>query len=177
MKIAILTLSALFGLLPSTFAQTDIAGTWTFVKESSTDLATWKSWGPEVEISATGNRLTIAHRWGERNQIVHTDSFAFLPGGAPTAIPVSSEIWTDNWFMGVLAKPGSSLIVTGSWLEPARSFSTRTDQVVRTSQGETTLSTAREYRLDATGTTLTLTERRASRPTAVVLVFRRSSKE
>jgi hypothetical protein len=175
MKKTLLIIVPLLAIAIDAPAQSDITGTWTFVKDKSTDLATWKSWGPEVEIAGSPDRVTIAHRWGERNQVVHTDSFAFLPGGAPTAIPVGSEIWTDNWFMGVLAKRGSSLIVTGIWLEPAKSFKTRTDQVVWTSQGESTLSTTREYRLDASGTTLTLTEQRASRPTPVVLVFQRSS--
>ncbi len=155
--------------------QENIEGKWTFQKEKSTDIATWRSWTPRVEISTSGGRVTITHQWLERNQVAYTDSFAFLPGGAATAFPVRSEIWTDNWFLGVLAKPGSLLSVTGSWLEPQKALKMTTDQVVRTSQGEATLTTTREYRVDAAGTTLTLTEQRSSRPSPVVLVFQRSA--
>ncbi len=158
---------------PEARPQPGIEGAWAFQKDKSTDIVPWRSWVPRVEISTSGECVTITHKWLERNQVAYTDSFTFQAGGGSTTIPVRSEIWTDNWFLGVLARPGSSLSVTGSWLTPGKALKVTTDQIVRTSQGETTLTTTREYRTDDTGTTLTLTERRASRPSPVILIFQR----
>jgi hypothetical protein len=164
----------LLNLPPAHAPDGSIEGKWTFIKEKSTDLAAWRSWSPQLEIATQGDVVTITHQWLERNQVVHTDSFAFRPGANPSTIPVHSVIWTDNWFMGVLAKKGIPVSVSGIWVEPGKAIRTVSEQVVEISQGETNLTTTREYRLDPTGTLLTLTEQRASRPTTVILMFQRS---
>jgi hypothetical protein len=173
----IFSLLLVLTLPPDNVPQQGIEGKWSFVKDKSTDIATWRSWSPQIEIVSSGEDVTITHRWFERNEIVHTDSFAFRSGAGPSKVPVRSEIWTDNWFMGVLAKKGTPLSVTGTWLEPKKAIRVVTDQIVEISQGEKTLTTTREYRLDETHGLLTLTEQRATRPTPVILVFRRSGPE
>jgi hypothetical protein len=75
--------------------------------------------------------------------------------------------------MGVLSSPGDPRTVSGRWLEPEKSFRVVTRQTVRTSQGKTTLTTTRDYTLGPQGKTLTLSEKRSSRPSPVVLVFER----
>lgn len=151
-----------------------IAGTWVFIKEQSTDLATWRYRVPQVVIGQTGNTVTILHRWMEGNQAVHADSFAFRPGEGTMAIPVQSERWTGNWYMGVLAKAGTARSVRGKWLEQDTALQMESAQTVLISQGETTLTTKWEYRLDPTGGVLTVTEQRSSRPTPVVTVYKRA---
>lgn len=154
-----------------------LEGTWIFVKEKSTDLATWRYRVPQLSISRAGNQVTILHHWLEGNQVAHTDSFAIHPEGKPTDIPVQSERWTDNWYMGVLAKKGTHKTVSGKWLEPDKAFRMVSTQTVLISQGETSLTTTWDYRLDQSGAVLTVTEKRSSRPTPVVLVFRRADSQ
>jgi hypothetical protein len=177
MKLLAFALLLVLTLPPEPGSEGSIEGKWSFIKEKSTDIAVWRSWSPQIEIATRGDYVTITHRWLERNQVVHTDSFAFRPGASASTIPVHSEIWTDNWFMGVLARKGTSRSVSGIWLEPGKAMKTVSEQVVEISQGEKSLTTTREYRLDETRAFLTLTELRASRPTPVILVFQRSGPE
>ena len=152
-----------------------LEGTWIFVKEQSTDLATWRYRVPQLSISRAGDQVTILHQWLEGNQVAQTDSFAIHPGGKPIDIPVQSGRWTGNWYMGVLAKKGTHKTVRGKWLEQDSALRMVSTQTVLISQGEATLTTTWEYRLDQTGVVLTVTEQRSSRPAPVVLVFRRTN--
>jgi hypothetical protein len=177
MKLLVFAFLFVLTLPPGPASEGSVEGKWSFIKEKSTDIAAWRSWSPQIEIVTRGDYMTITHRWLERNQVVHTDSFAFRPGAGATTVPVHSEFWTDNWFMGVLARKDTSRSVSGSWLEPGKAIQTVSEQVVEISQGEKSLTTTREYRLDETRAFLTVTEQRASRPTPVILVFQRSGPE
>ncbi len=148
-------------------------GTWQFVQEKSTDLATWRYRIPELVIGDSNGTVTIDHRWVERKQIALVDRYEFLPGGDPVSTPVTTEIWTDNWFMGVLAKKASERTVSGRWIIRGEAMMTVSEQTVSISQGETTISTTREYRVNGDGKTLTLRETRSSRPSSVILTFER----
>jgi hypothetical protein len=150
-----------------------LEGTWRFLPDRSTDIATWRSRTPQLTISQEGGMVVILHEWLERNQVVFVDSLVFRPGEPPSHVPVRSVIWSENWFMGVLAKKGTMKAVSGSWIDRERELRVTTEQAVTVSQGETVLRTTREYVLDPAGKTLTLTELRSTRPTAVILVFER----
>jgi hypothetical protein len=151
-----------------------VFGTWKFIQEKSTNLATWRYRQPELVITQKEGTIRIHHNWIERKKVAFVDRYAFNPDGGTTAVPVDSEIWTDNWFMGVLAKKESERNVLGRWVKEGEALITISKQVVAVSQGETTLSTTREYRVDGTGKLLTLRETRSSRPTSVELVFERT---
>ena len=152
----------------------DISGTWTFVPARSTDLATWRYRVPSLTIHDTRSSVTIALHWIEGKRIASVDSFQVTPGGPPTRIVVTSPLWPENWYMGVLAKEGSTRTVTGRWIEGRSALRVVSDQVVRVSQGETTIRTTQDFRLSQGDSTLTVTEHRSTRPTPVVLVFERA---
>jgi hypothetical protein len=153
-------------------AQT-LEGSWKFMKEESTDLATWRYRLPQITITKEENRVRLIHDWLERNQVALADTFIFFSGGDPSTIEVASPIWPENWYMGVLAKTGTTKTVSGTWLEEGRALWMSIDQTVETSQGDAVIHTTREYRLDRESGLLTLTERRMTRPTPVLLVFER----
>lgn len=162
--------------LQGLFAQdTDhsLFGTWRFVQEKSTNLATWRYRKPELVIKESSGTITIDHNWIERKRVALVDRYAFRPGGDPQSIPVTTEIWTENWYMGVLAKKESERKVSGRWIIRSEALMTVSEDIVNVSQGETTITTTREYRVNDEGNTLTLRETRSSRPTSVVLVFER----
>lgn len=148
-------------------------GSWKFIQEKSTDLATWRYRLPQLVIAKEGDRVRLIHNWLERNQVAFADTFIFLSGGKPSAAQVTSPIWPENWYMGVLAKTGTTKAVSGTWLEEGRALWMSVDQTVEVSQGEAVIHTTREYRLDRESGLLTLTERRMTRPTPVLLVFER----
>jgi hypothetical protein len=150
-----------------------LEGTWRFLPDRSTDIATWRSRTPQLTISREGGMVLVLHEWLERNKVVFVDSLVFRPGEPPSHVPVRSVIWAENWFMGVLAKKGTMKAVFGSWIDGERELRVTTEQTVTVSQGETVLRTTREYSLDPAGKTLTLTEHRSTRPTSVILVFER----
>ncbi len=150
-----------------------VFGTWKIIQERSTNLASWRYRKPELVITQKDGTIRIDHNWIERKKVAFVDRYAFNPEGGTTAVPVNSEIWTDNWFMGVLAKKESERKVSGKWIKEGEALMTVSEQVVAVSQGETTISTTREYRVDETGNLLTLRETRSSRPTSVELVFER----
>jgi hypothetical protein len=152
-------------------------GTWRFVQEKSSNLATWRYRKPELVIRESDGTVTIDHNWIERKRIVLVDRYTFRPGGDTESSPVTTEIWTDNWFMGVLAKKQTERTVSGRWIVRGEALMTVSDQIVSISQGEATITTTREYRLDGAGKSLTLRETRSSRPTAILLVFERSKPE
>jgi len=149
-------------------------GKWTFEKEKSTNLATWRYRMPQLKINTSAKRVTILRQWLDRNRIAFTDSVTFEPGGAMTLIPIVSPIWTGNWYMGVLAKQNSTQSVSGKWIQAQVALRTVAEETIEISQGETRITTTTEYRLSPDGNTLTVTEQRSSRPTPVVLVFTRS---
>ena len=150
-----------------------LEGTWKFVPAGSTDIVTWGNSLPQIDISTADGKVRVLHNWLERGSVAFADTFEFRPGGGEVTSVVRSEIWPDNWFMGVLSSPGDPRTVSGRWLEPEKSFSIVTRQTVRTSQGKTPLTTTRDYTLGPQGKTLTLSEKRSSRPSPVVLLFER----
>jgi len=150
-----------------------IDGTWTSVPARSTEIAAWKGRTLGLAISVRGDRVSIVHNWLDRGQVAYADTFRFVPGGKAVRSVVCSVEWPDNWLMGVLSSAGDERTVSGSWQVEGSDIRTVTVQPVVTSQGKTTVTTTREYVLGDGGNTLTLTERRSSRPTPVVLVFER----
>jgi hypothetical protein len=150
-----------------------LEGTWKFVPAGSTDIVTWGNSIPQIDISMGDGKIRVHHNWLERGNVAYADTFDFRPGGKEAKTITRSEVWPDNWFMGVLSSPGDSRTVSGRWLDPEKSFRVVTRQIVRTSQGKTTVTTTRDYTLGLQGKTLTLSEKRSSRPSPVVLVFER----
>jgi hypothetical protein len=166
-------LALLFCLPAGAICQSTLSGSWEFRPARSTDVALWRSRIPRLEIHGSAQELVIRTLWLEGKNVAMVDSFRVRPGGPATGTTVTSQIWPDNWFMGVLAKKGAVRTSTALWKDPVRALDLTTEQVVETSQGDVTIRTVREYRLDATGSTLTVTERRSSRPTPVVMTFER----
>lgn len=126
----------------------------------------------QLDLRHDNNRMIVLHQWIERRRVALVDSFSFVPGGGTTSIPVSSPVWTPNWYMGVLAKPGSNIRARGAWAKRDM-LSVEAEQPVLVSQGEVTLKTTWEYTLRAD--TLTVVEQRSTRPTPVVLTFVRKA--
>ncbi|HTY60420.1 MAG TPA: hypothetical protein VMF59_16475 [Bacteroidota bacterium] len=150
-----------------------IAGTWTFVPAKSTDIASWGYSVPQIEVTLREGSVRVIHDWLEKGNVAYADTFAFRPGGEPSVSVTRSEVWPENWYMGVLASVGAPRTVSGLWLRAEESLRVTSRQVLRTSQGTIAVTTTREYTLGPEGATLTLTEQRSSRPTPVVLVFER----
>jgi hypothetical protein len=169
----VLLFSALLFSIPAFAGGPGLEGTWKFVPAGSTDIVTWGNSLPQIDISTADGKVRVIHNWLERGTVAFADTFDFRPGGGEVTSVVRSEIWPENWFMGVLSSPGDPRTVSGRWLEPEKSFRVVTRQTVRTSQGKTTLTTTRDYTLGPQGKTLTLSEKRSSRPSPVVLVFER----
>ncbi len=164
-----------FILFPAAMAAAGpgLDGVWKFIPDKSTDIASWNYALPQVEITSVGGAVRVIHDWLDRGKVAYADTFAFRPGGDAIKSVTHSEVWPENWYMGVLASVGDTRAVSGIWTEPGKSLRVTTVQVVRTSQGKTSVTTVREYALSADAKTLTLTEKRSSRPTPVVLVFDR----
>jgi hypothetical protein len=148
-------------------------GTWKLLPARSTDIVTWGNSLPQIDISAADGNVRVLHELLERGSVAFADTFVFRPGRGEVTSVVRSEVWPDNWFMGVLSSVGDSRTVSGHWLEPEKSFRVITRQTVRTSQGKTAVTTTRDYTLGPEGKTLTLSEKRSSRPSPVVLIFER----
>ena len=158
---------------PAPAAGPGLEGTWKFVQAGSTDIVTWGNSLLQIEISAADGKVRVLHELLERGSVAFADTLEFRPGRGDVRSVVRSEVWPDNWFMGVLSSVGDSRTVSGHWLEPEKSFRVITRQAVRTSQGKTTVTTTRDYTLGSEGKTLTLSEKRSSRPSPVVLLFER----
>ncbi|HTO93390.1 MAG TPA: hypothetical protein VMM80_03435 [Bacteroidota bacterium] len=166
---AVLTLAG----RPENPAGSSIEGTWKFVPAKSTEIATWKGRIPEMVIFGRESQVCVIENWLERGQVAYADTFLFTPGGPSTRSLVRSVEWPDNWFMGVLSSAGDERSVSGSWQTKGSDLRVITVQPVVTSQGKTSITTTREFALGSDGLSLTVTERRSSRPAPVVLVFER----
>jgi hypothetical protein len=171
--VTVLLFAAVLSSIPAQAGGPGLEGTWKFVPARSTDIVTWGNSLPQIDISTADEGMRVIHNWLERGSVAFADTFEFRPGGGEVTSVAHSEIWPDNWFMGVLSSPGDPRTVSGRWLEQEKSFRVVTRQTVRTSQGKTPLTTTRDYTLGPQGMTLTLSEKRSSRPTPVVLVFER----
>ena len=172
----VIAMMMVLGWLSCSNGDKSLFGTWAFVPEKSTDLATWRYRRPELVIRKDQDKVIIRRNWLQRKKTTYTDSLVVIPGGAPTEMPVQAPHWYENWYMGVLAKVGSTLKVSGQWQKPGKALLVETEQVVEVSQGDATLKTRHEYSLDGRGNILTVTEKRSSRPTPVKLVFERMEK-
>lgn len=154
-------------------SQPALFGSWDFRPARSTDVALWRSRIPRIEITGTQNEINLRYEWREGKTVAMVDSFRVRPGGPQSHSTVTSQIWPDNWFMGVLAKKGTARSSSARWRTLPGELDLTTDQIVETSQGETTLRTVREFRLADSGATLIVTERRSTRPTPVIMTFER----
>ncbi len=150
-----------------------LEGTWKFIPAKSTDIASWDNSQPQLEISLGTGNVRIIRGWLYRAKIACADTFEFRPGGEPVTTTVRSEIWPENWFMGVLSSPGDPKTVRGVWVEEGRAIRLIVRETVRTSQGKTVIETTADYTLGTDGNSLTVSEKRSSRPTTVVLLFER----
>ncbi|HEX7571691.1 MAG TPA: hypothetical protein VF514_01255 [Bacteroidota bacterium] len=168
-----LLLSGLLISSPALAAGPGLEGTWKFVPAKSTDIASWNYSQPQLRISSADGNVRVIHDWLDRGKVAYADTFEFRPGGSPVTSVTRSEVWPENWYMGVLSSPGDARTISGLWLEPGKGLRVVARQTVRTSQGKTTVTTTRDYTLGPEGKTLTLSEKRSSRPSPVVLVFER----
>ena len=150
-----------------------IYGRWAYVPGKSTDLVTWRYRVPEVVIQKENNSVAIVWNWIRRKKVAFKDSLAFVPDGAPSKISVTSPIWPENWYMGVLSKTNATKEISGKWKHPNKELLVTKKQTVEISQGETEITTNYSYSLGAKGQMLTVTEKRSSRPTSVRYVFKR----
>lgn len=150
-----------------------LAGMWKLLVSGSSDLATWRSRLPEVHISGSVDDLLIRYLWKEGPTVTLVDSLRILPGGRASTTTVSTAIWPDNWYMGVLARPGTEKITSGTWRDGTTVLETRTRQELNASQGRVVLETVRTFRLEAGGNRLTVTEQRSTRPTPILMTFER----
>jgi hypothetical protein len=150
-----------------------LEGTWTFVPSKSTDIASWGNSLPQIDVSTAGADVRVVHNWLDRGKVAYADTFAFPSGGSPVTSMVRSEVWPENWYMGVLASAGDPRTISGTWVQPGISLRVVTRQILRTSQGKISITTTRKYALSTNGKTLTLSEKRSSRPSPVILVFER----
>jgi len=150
-----------------------LEGAWRFVPAKSTDIASWDDSQPQLEISSNAGNVRIVRSWLYRAKIACTDTLEFRPGGDPHSTVILTEVWPENWFMGVLSSPGDPMIVSGLWVEEGSVLRLLVRETVRTSQGKTVMATTADYTLGPDGNTLTVSEKRSSRPTPVILVFER----
>jgi hypothetical protein len=163
-----------FSIIGCTDYNKTIYGTWKFNKEKSTDIVTWRYRQPQLVISNGGEAgVSIVYHWLERNKIAMVDSIKFNPGGDRVEIPVTSQYWLENWYMGVLAKKGTIKTVSGEWKKQYRELQVQEQQTVETSQGDAQIQITYSYNLDRRGDVLTVFEKRSSRPTPIKLVFER----
>jgi len=150
-----------------------LEGKWTFVPAGSTDIASWGNSRPQIDIFSADGIVRVIHSWLDRGNVAYADTFEFRPGGDAVTSTTRSEVWPENWFMGVLSSPEDPRTVSGRWLEAGSSLRVVTGETLRTSQGKTAMTTTRDYTLGSGGKTLTVSEKRSSRPSPVVLVFER----
>ena len=150
-----------------------VYGTWKLLPDKSTNLVTWRYRTLEMDIINHEGEITILNKWKQRKTVAFVDSATFTPDGAPAEIEVTSQIWPENWYMGVLSIKDSMKKVSGTWLQQDKELETITEQPVQTSQGETTITTTRTYKLNRKGDELTVIEKRSSRPTPITLVLKR----
>ena len=175
-KLTLFLTAALFITLLQSCTNTDkkLYGTWKLDTKQSTDLVTWRYRQLEVNIEKNEQGVvSIVNNWLQRGKVANIDSMAFVPGQGVTEIPVTSQIWPENWYMGVLAKLGTMKKASGEWQEPDRKLAVTRELTVEVSQGDTVFETTFEYSLDRRGDTMTIIEKRSTRPTPITLVLTR----
>ena len=176
-KHVILLLLLLLVMQSCSKTDTTIYGKWKLNVEKSTDLASWRYRQLELEIVKLKEHITIVHNWTHSRYGNFIDSVTFTPDVDTARVMVKSPVWQENWFMGVLAKENSIKATWGNWNDEERRLTTWTTEVVQVSQGEATITTKKEYRLNRKGDLLTVQEKRSSRPSVVTLVFDRVYEE
>jgi len=177
MKKNIVKLFSLFLMLiliqSCTQSDSTIYGNWKLNKKKSTDLVTWRYRNLEMEISKNEAVLTVVKNWTHKRYGDWSDTLTFTPGAEPNNIKVTSPIWQENWYMGVLSKTNSDKTVSGKWENPDKNLQLITEQVVEISQGETRVKTISDLSVNRKGDILTVIEKRSSRPSEIKLVFER----
>lgn len=148
-------------------------GTWELQPQESTDMATWRYRTLTLEIGRQGEHIVLLQKWRRGNEPFFVDSLSFVPSAEKSMIPVTKPHWPDNWYMGVLAIPGRDKSVTGTWLNDEGALQVTTVQPVQTSQGEHLLHTTMRFSPDEDGEVLRVEVQRETRPTPVVLIFKR----
>ncbi|NOY60784.1 MAG: hypothetical protein GXO75_17895 [Calditrichaeota bacterium] len=169
---ALVVFSFLFSLSCADKTKT-IYGTWKINRQKSTDIVNWRYRQIEMVIQKKGEAVVLVQNSLEKNKVVFVDSATFIPGGEAVHVPVTSQIWPENWFMGVLAKTGTDKTIRGSWKEPDRELEVVKEQTVEISQGDAKITTVLSFKLNRNGNNLIVIEKRSSRPTPVKLVFDR----
>lgn len=171
-KIACIGLLAIAGSSPAQH-RTEVFGEWSLDRKQSTDLVTWRYRDLDLSIRRAGVEVQIVQRWHRRGHVYFVDSLAVRPGGEALELPVASQHWPANWYMGVLALPSTTVKVTGEWEKDGSALRVSSEQIVEVSQGQAVVHTTRHFQISENGKVLTLTEQRASRPTSIIYVFHR----
>jgi len=175
MKKKVLKLFSLFLMLiliqSCTQSDATIYGKWKLNRQKSTDLVTWRYRNLEMEIIKKESELTIFKNWKSKRNGDWSDTLSFTPDSAAKEIKITSPIWQENWYMGVLSKTNSIKTVSGKWETPDNKLQMISEQVVEISQGETTVKTSSDFRVNRKGDVLTVIEKRSSRPSEIKLIF------
>lgn len=159
----------LFG--PLALSATDVSaflGSWTFVKEGSTDLSPFRSC--QLTFSQKDTHLTIArHMDGGRRD--HDESMTLDLSQPVSTVP--QTWWVDNRHLGAYSPDNATKSVRARTLDAGRILRLETDLVLETQQGPREVNIITQYQTSPDGRRLTVTELRSTRPRPVIHVFSR----
>lgn len=144
-----------------------LAGHWKIDLARSTELSPWKDY--DLTIALEGDAIVFRRSlaWGIR---AFADGMTVHAGRTDT-VPV--EMWPDNRHLGAYISDDHQQRVHAEWLDDRRLLRLSTDLTLETQQGARAVNILSDYKVNVSGSQLTLTELRSTRNRPIVYVFNR----
>lgn len=147
----------------------DWTGKWVLIEKESSNVDLYGTVSLDFE-SVSKDRVILTEKWGEGRS--HEETLDLALGGASNEFSIGHKVFASNVFMGLRRVVGGLRRINASWEKELNSLVLDERFPIHSSQGRSEFITQSTFSMDATGTILTWTISRPTRPIDQPLTFR-----
>ncbi len=146
----------------------DLLGKWILIPKESSDVDLFKTVSLEFE-EVSNDRVVLTERWGRRRH--HEEKLDLTMSGEVNEFSIDHKVFASNVFMGLRRPVGEVRKISAQWVVPYRVLQLEEQYGILSSQGRSDFVSSSTIALDDTGTRLTWSIQRPTRPVDQPLVF------
>ncbi|MDQ8187683.1 GxGYxYP family putative glycoside hydrolase [Pelagicoccus sp. SDUM812002] len=147
----------------------DWLGKWVLIENESSNLDLYGTVSLDFR-SVEAGKVLLVETWGEGRS--HAETLDLALGGAVNEVPIAAKVFASNVFMGLRREIGGMRRIRAGWEKEFQVLALQENVPIQSSQGKRDLKSRSTISLDDTGTIMTWTISRPTRPSDQPLSFR-----
>jgi len=159
-SVSIFLLALFCGIaLSSAEEKANLNGVWKLIPEKSSEIGLYETLS--IGIDQTDSMVTVIEKWGLSRS--YADTFRLKPDGVFRKFPITSRVFPSNVFMGLSMPVGGVRELSAVLDETTGSLNLVQKFRIRSSQGESLVTSNHRYQLSSDGELLFYTINRSTR--------------